>query len=96
MFPKKTDEYLITNWEITFYKYSRNSTWIADLFEESVEAIQPDTPRDEIAAWDSLGSLSLIAGLDETFEIDLEDEELHAMKTVDDILEILRKNGKIT
>lgn len=69
--------------------------WIADLFEEPVENIQPDTPREAIDAWDSLGVLNLMAGLDETFDILLEDEDLQSMRSVSDILEILRKHGKL-
>ena len=69
--------------------------WIADLFEESAEDVQPKTPRDDMPAWDSLGSLTLIAGMDETFDILLSDEDIQAMNRVDDILEILRKNGKL-
>lgn len=69
--------------------------WIADLFEESIDDVQPETQRDEMPAWDSLGSLTLIAGMDETFDILLSDEDIQSMDRVDDILEILRKNGKL-
>ena len=69
--------------------------WVADLFEESVDKVQPDTPRDAIEAWDSLGVLNLMAGLDETFDILLEDEGLQSMRCVNDILKILRQNGKL-
>lgn len=69
--------------------------WIADLFEESIDDVQPETQRDEMPAWDSLGSLTLIAGMDETFDILLSDEDIQSMGRVDDILEILRKNGKL-
>ena len=69
--------------------------WIANLFEESIEDVQSDTQRDEMPAWDSLGSLTLIAGMDETFDILLSDEDLQSMNRVDDILEILRKNAKL-
>ena len=43
--------------------------WIADLFEESPENVEDSTPRSEILGWDSLGVLSLMAGLDERFDI---------------------------
>lgn len=69
--------------------------WIADLLEESIEDIRPETRRDEIPAWDSLGSLTLIAGMDETFDILLTDEDIQAMSRVGDVLEIIRKNGKL-
>ena len=70
-------------------------TWIADIFQEPVENINAETPRDKIPGWDSLGVLSLMAEIDETFDILLEDEDLENLKTVNDILDVLRKNGKL-
>jgi acyl carrier protein len=69
--------------------------WVSELFEENPEKITPDTPREDILAWDSLGALTLIAGMDETFGILLEDDEIQAMKSVNDILNILEKNAKL-
>ena len=69
--------------------------WIAELFEESVESILPETQRDEIPAWDSLGILTLMARLDEDFEILLEEEEVQGLRGVNDILDALRRHGKL-
>lgn len=69
--------------------------WIAELFEEPPENILPDTPREYIPAWDSLGTLTLIAGMDETFGIMLEDDEVQNMTQVKDILDLLRKHKKL-
>ena len=69
--------------------------WIAELFEEPAENITPDTPRDEIPAWDSLGILTLMARLDEDFEILLEEEEVQELRSVNDILEALNRHGKL-
>ena len=69
--------------------------WIAVLFEESDNQIQPETTRDKIAAWDSLGMLTLMAGLNEKFDIVMSDYELQEFRTVGDILNVLRKNGKL-
>jgi acyl carrier protein len=69
--------------------------WVADLFEEPPEKILLDTRREAIPAWDSLGVLSLMAGLDEKFNIVLSDAEIRAMRTAGDILQILRSNGKL-
>ena len=70
-------------------------TWIGVLFEESPEKIQPDTKREAIKAWDSLGVLTLMAALDEEFDIVLTEEEMQTMQSVQDILNVLNKNGKI-
>ena len=48
--------------------------WIAELFEEPVENIRPETKQDEVEGWDSLGVLSLMAGLDEEFDILMTEE----------------------
>jgi acyl carrier protein len=67
--------------------------WIAELFEEPVENIRPETKQDEVEGWDSLGVLSLMAGLDEEFDILMSEEEMQNLHTVADILDVLKKNG---
>ncbi len=69
--------------------------WIAGLFEAPIDSIQPDTPRSAIAAWDSLGVLTLMAGLDEQFHIVMNDGDAQRMTAVKDILDLLRQQGKI-
>ena len=69
--------------------------WLADILEESPESVTPETPRDEIPAWDSLGILTLMARLDEDFEILLEEEEVQELRGVNDILEALKRHGKL-
>lgn len=70
--------------------------WIADLFEEPAENIRPTTERDEIDGWDSLGVLSLMAGLDEEFDILLSEEEMENLHKVADILEVLKNHGRLS
>lgn len=70
--------------------------WIANLFEISPEQLTPDTLRDAISAWDSLGVLTLMASLDSDFGIVLTDDEVQEIKKVGDILDIMRRNGKFT
>ena len=69
--------------------------WIADVFEESPDEINPDTPRDEIPAWDSLGVLTLMSRLDEDFDILLTDDEVQELRCVNDILEALKRHNKL-
>jgi acyl carrier protein len=64
--------------------------WIANLFEEPVENVVVSTRREEIPAWDSLGVLSLIAALDEEFDIRLSENEIQDMKSVEDILQLFK------
>jgi len=70
--------------------------WIAALFEVSPQELTPDTPRDDIPAWDSLGTLTLMASLDSDLGIVLSDDEVQTIKSVGDILEVIRRNGKLT
>ena len=67
--------------------------WIAEVFEERPGRIQAQTQRKDIPGWDSLGTLSLIAGLDEKFDIHLSEEDIEGMQSVADLLDILRRHG---
>lgn len=69
--------------------------WIASVFEEPAANVRENMLRDEIPAWDSLGILNLMAGLDEKFDIRLTEAELPAMKSVKDILDVLRRHGRL-
>ncbi len=70
--------------------------WIAQLFEVPTDKVTSETDRIDIPAWDSLGVLVLMAGLDTDFGVILSDDEVSSMNKVNDILEILRARGKVT
>ncbi len=70
--------------------------WIAQVFEMAPDQLTPDTHRDNVPAWDSLGVLTLLAGLDSDFGIVLTDEDIQAVKTVGDILDVMRRHGTFT
>lgn len=70
-------------------------TWIAEVFEEGTGRISAQTLRKEIPGWDSLGTLSLIAGLDEKFDIQLSEKEIGSLERVNDIVDLLRRNGAV-
>jgi acyl carrier protein len=69
--------------------------WIARLFDERVENIRATTARDAIAGWDSLGMLTLMADLDEKFDIQVGEKETSEMVAVQDILDLLARHGKL-
>ncbi|MFO1305241.1 MAG: acyl carrier protein [Burkholderiales bacterium] len=69
--------------------------WIAEVFEEPPGSLGPDTPRDDIPTWDSMGVLALMAGMDERHGILLTDADVMSMQSVNDILAVLRKHGKL-
>lgn len=70
--------------------------WIVQIFEESPDRITLSTPRADIPAWDSLGVLSLMAGLDETFGIVANGAELNRMQSAGEILALIRSHGKLS
>lgn len=67
--------------------------WVATVFEEPVEKISRDTPRDQIAAWDSLGILTLMAALDQDFGLVLPAGEVQDWRNVGEILDMLQRRG---
>jgi acyl carrier protein len=70
--------------------------WIAGVFEAPPGSLMPETLRDDVPAWDSMGVLMLMAAMDEKFGLVLQDTDIRDMRTVGDILVILRKNGKLS
>jgi len=69
--------------------------WITEVFEEPAGRISAATARKDIPGWDSLGTLSLIAALDEKFDIHLGEDEIEAMSSVEDVFTILRRHGAL-
>jgi acyl carrier protein len=69
--------------------------WLANLFNESPGSIALDAKKDDVAGWDSLGVLLLMADLDEKFGIQLDEKEIEGLQSVPDLLALLRRNGKL-
>lgn len=70
-------------------------TWVAAMFAETPGRLTPETLRADIPEWDSLGVLTVMANLDSDFDVVLSDDEVQSLKKVGDILDILRRNGKL-
>ena len=69
--------------------------WIARLFEEEPGQVTAEMHREDIAAWDSLGVLRVVASLDSDFGIPISDDEVQGLTEVADILKILRSRGTL-
>jgi acyl carrier protein len=69
--------------------------WFAELFGLPVATLSPDTTRAQIPTWDSLGVLTLMAALDETFNLVVNDADMRAMQKVGDVFDLLRQHGKL-
>lgn len=65
--------------------------WFADIFETSADEISPETLKQDIDAWDSMGVLTLMAELDDRFSITLSQDELESINSINDLLQILNK-----
>lgn len=70
--------------------------WIAGIFEAPPGSLTPETIREDIPAWDSMGVLMLMAAMDEKFGIVLQDTDIKNMRNVGDILSVLRAKGKLS
>lgn len=66
---------------------------LAECFNEAAGSLQPDTQRDAIAGWDSMGALMFMAELDERFGVELDAETSRSMSRVSDALQFLRDRG---
>lgn len=66
---------------------------IAGFFDTSPANIKPDTLREEIPGWDSMGFLTLMAEFDDRFSIILTPQQLEKMQKVDDILQLMRDHS---
>lgn len=64
---------------------------LATVFQESPEALDEARTRESIQAWDSMGTLMLIAELDERFHLTLEEAELKKLTSIGDIFSLLRR-----
>lgn len=69
---------------------------MADAFNEPLDNVRPDTPRDAIPGWDSMGALMLIAELDERFGIELSAEVSREMRRVQHVLDFLGQHGALS
>jgi acyl carrier protein len=69
---------------------------LAECFNDTAENLTPETSRESVPGWDSMGALLLIAELDERFGLELTAERSRTMKTISDALEFLREHGVLT
>ena len=67
--------------------------WLTDIFSVKNRVVGIDDTRDSLAEWDSLGSLLLLAALEEDHRIVLSADDLEQMTAVRQICELLDKNN---
>ena len=69
--------------------------WIAEALNEPIANVQATARRPDLPGWDSLGHLVLISGLDQQFGIKLNQKELSALASVQDVLDVLARHGRL-
>ena len=61
-----------------------------DIEEETIDL---NTQFDSLDTWDSLGKLSLIALIDESFNVQISDKEFNSFQTLDDLYTALKSKN---
>jgi|TARA_B110000114_G_C14936136_1_gene334432 acyl carrier protein len=61
-----------------------------DIEEETIDL---NTQFDSLDTWDSLGKLSLIALIDESFNVQISDKEFNSFETLDDLYTALKSKN---
>jgi acyl carrier protein len=64
--------------------------WLAGVFQEDPGSITLDRTRETIPTWDSMGTLLLIAELDDRLQVTLTEDDLKGLSSVRDIVEAIR------
>jgi acyl carrier protein len=63
--------------------------WCGTLFNEPAGKLSYETLREDIEGWDSMGSLLLMADLDEMYDIQLDEGELSSLITLGDLAKLI-------
>ncbi len=73
--------------------YDKLKELLVDVFLLSEEEFRFDLKREEIATWDSMGTVSMAVGVQETFGYHMTPDEAVGVAGVEDIIRILVENG---
>ena len=65
--------------------------WLAGVFQEDAGGITMERARDTIPTWDSMGTLLLIAEIDDKLKVTLTEDDLQNLSSIGDIVEALRR-----
>lgn len=68
----------------------------AEIINESVDDLKPSVDLEQFNEWDSMAVLLLMAEFDERFDIVLDEEKIASLRTVNDLLNILRENNVLS
>jgi acyl carrier protein len=66
---------------------------IADLLNVPSTDLTPDTGPENLPAWDSLAHVSIVAGVEETYKVQLTMPEILAIRSIADLRKTLEGHG---
>jgi acyl carrier protein len=69
---------------------------LAACFNEPLDTLTPQSRREDMPGWDSMGVVMLIAELDERFNLELSAERSRSMQQISEVLDFLREHGLLT
>ncbi|HOO64806.1 MAG TPA: acyl carrier protein [Synergistaceae bacterium] len=66
-------------------------TLLAETLDTDEEILTPAKELEQLEEWDSMGIISVIAMLDKKYGVQLKADQIQALKSVGDILNIMEK-----
>lgn len=66
---------------------------LADVFSVPVSRIVPGLTKADVGSWDSLKQMDLVMSLEKEFGVVLEIEDIVAMDSVENVVEVLERKG---
>tara|TARA_B100000780_G_scaffold264934_1_gene219987 strand:+ start:4835 stop:5086 length:252 start_codon:yes stop_codon:yes gene_type:complete len=73
--------------------FQQLSNLMSSILKIDIEKINIQTSMDDISSWDSLKQMNLIIALEREFNIELSDEEINELTSVEIILETLAEKN---
>ena len=71
--------------------FERLNTVFRDIFDDESITVTDETTANDIEDWDSLTHISLIAAVEEEFDIKFQMKDVIAMKKVGDMVDIIEE-----
>ncbi|MEM1433788.1 MAG: acyl carrier protein [Pseudomonadota bacterium] len=68
---------------------------VAEAFSVDASDLTPESSRDDVEDWDSMGMLMLMAEFDERYGLVVEEETLAELHTVADIIKLVQTKGDV-
>lgn len=64
---------------------------VAEILDRPVDALSPDTDLRGVEGADSIKVVRIIAKIEQTFDIELEDDEIFGINTIDEVVALVER-----